>query len=140
MSSMRKDTPGITNTPGGKKDSGRKKAPRADRAAGTRPEFERLRKIIYSTQDVCGICGKPVEKNDDGTFKYKAPHPLSPSIDHIIPLDKGGAPCALENMQLAHRICNSQKKNKILTAEVRDEREKQISNRILPLHADWSKK
>lgn len=116
-----------------KKKANRKRPPRADRAAGVRPEFERLRKIIYSTQTVCGICGKPVD------FSLKPPHPLSATLDHIIPLDKGGAPADLSNLQLAHRICNSQKKNKILTAEVRDEREKQISNRLLPLHTDWTK-
>ena len=129
----------INEGAGNGKGTGRKRPPRADKQAGVRPEFERLRKIIYSTQDICGICGKPLERNDDGTFRYKAPHPLSPTIDHIIPLDKGGAPADLSNMQLAHRICNAQKKNKILTAEVKDEREKQISNRILPLHADWTK-
>jgi len=126
------------NTPlkvmkGGMTKAPRGKAQRADRAAGVRPEFERLRKIIYSTQTVCGICGKPVD------FSIKPPHPLSPTIDHIIPLAKGGAPADLSNLQLAHRICNLQKKNKILVAEVKDEREKQISNRILPQHADWTK-
>ena len=111
---------------------GRKRPPRADRQAGVRTEFERLRKIIYSTQTVCGICGKPVD------FSLKAPHPLSATIDHIIPLDKGGAPASLENLQLAHRICNSQKRNRILVTEVQDDRQKQISNRILPLHANWT--
>ena len=117
----------------GAKDTPRRKRPtRADRQPGARQEFERAKQIIFKTQTICGICGKPVD------FSYKSPHPLSPTVDHIIPLDKGGHPFDIDNLQLAHRICNSQKKNKILTAEVKDERQKQISNRILPLHADWT--
>lgn len=55
---------------------------RLDRDGSHRKQFERNKKKIYATQTVCGICGKPVD------FSYKYPHPLSPCIDHIIPVAK----------------------------------------------------
>lgn len=110
------------------------RTPRADRQAGVRTEFERLRKIVLQTQTICNICGKPVDIN------RKPPDPLSPSVDHIIPVSvRPDLACELSNLALTHRICNQQKSNKILVAEVRDEREKQVSNRLLPQHNDWER-
>lgn len=48
----------------------------------------------------CRICMKKVNK------KLKAPHPMSASLDHIVPLSKGGKHEPL-NVQLAHFMCNS---------------------------------
>jgi 5-methylcytosine-specific restriction endonuclease McrA len=100
---------------------------RADRQQGHSVLFQHNRKIILATQSICGICGKPVDKS----IKY--PDPMSPTVDHIIPLNKGGDPSALENLQLAHRYCNRLKSDKIITekAEIKDE------NRKLPLTIDW---
>ena len=93
-----------------------------------RAEYNRNKARILKTQSICGICGKPVDK----TLKY--PHPMSPTIDHIIPLAKGGHPAALENLQLAHFCCNRQKSDR-LTAES-EEKEENV-NRILPWSMDW---
>lgn len=57
---------------------------RPDKDGTHRGAFEKNKKKIYATQTVCGICGKPVD------FSLKYPHPLSPCIDHIIPIAKGG--------------------------------------------------
>ena len=57
---------------------------RPDHNGPQRAQFESNKKKIYATQKVCGICGKPVD------FRLKFPHPLSPCIDHIIPVAKGG--------------------------------------------------
>lgn len=46
----------------------------------------------------CGICGRPLRGDK--------------SIDHIIPLTRGGDH-RLENLQIAHRSCNSKKKNRL---------------------------
>ena len=73
---------------------------RPDQDGTHRLAFERNKKKIYATQTVCGICGQPVD------FSLKYPHPLSPCIDHIIPIAKGGHPSDLENLQLAHWTCN----------------------------------
>lgn len=48
----------------------------------------------------CGICGKRVDRS------AKAPDPLSPSIDHVIPFAKGGSH-TYGNVQCAHFGCNS---------------------------------
>lgn len=80
---------------------------RPDRDGSHRGAFEKNRKKIYATQTVCGICGKPVD------FSIKYPHPLSPCIDHIIPIAKGGHPSNLDNLQLAHWTCNRQKSDKL---------------------------
>jgi hypothetical protein len=50
----------------------------------------------------CQICGKKVDQ------RKIAPHPKSPTLDHIIPLAKGGTH-EPKNVQLAHFLCNSVK-------------------------------
>ena len=70
---------------------------RTDRTKGNRGAFEAARLKILKTQTICGICGKPVD------FSYKNPHPLAPTVDHIIPVSKGGHPTDISNLQLAHR-------------------------------------
>lgn len=104
---------------------------RPDRDGSHRLQFERNKKRIYATQTVCGICGKPVD------FSYKYPHPLSPSIDHIIPVVKGGHPSDIDNLQLAHWYCNRQKSDKLV--RIRYDSNESISNTDLPQTIDWSK-
>ena len=109
---------------------------RSDRAPGNRGAFEKARRRVLATQDTCGICGKPV----DMSLKY--PHPMSPTVDHIIPVSKGGHPSDINNLQLAHRCCNRQKSDKLLAeryATTSDLSTKIISNRVLEQHADWKK-
>lgn len=105
---------------------------RPDKDGAHRLAFERNKKKILATQTVCGICGKPVDKS----LRY--PHPLSPCIDHIIPVAKGGHPSDLENLQLAHWTCNRQKSDKLLKRHRKAEEQEIISNRILPLSCDWT--
>lgn len=35
--------------------------------------------------------------------------PMSPELDEIIPVARGGSPYDIDNLQLAHRICNQKK-------------------------------
>lgn len=103
---------------------------RPDHDGSHRLAFERNKKKILATQDTCGICGKPVDKH----LKY--PHPLSPCVDHIIPVSKGGHPSDINNLQLAHWTCNRQKSDKLV--KVRDKKKDQVlSNRNLPLYRKW---
>lgn len=53
----------------------------------------------------CGICGKKVDRN----LTY--PHPRSASLDHVIPLSRGGKHESV-NCQLAHLDCNVRKGNR----------------------------
>lgn len=50
----------------------------------------------------CGICGKRVRRG----LAY--PDPMSPSLDHVIPLSRGGAHSP-ENVRIAHLACNVSK-------------------------------
>lgn len=107
-------------------------APRSDRAPGNRGAYEKARAKILKTQTVCGICGKPVD------FSLKYPHPLSPTVDHIVPVSKGGHPSDINNLQLAHRCCNRQKSDKVGDlSRYLSEENKLISNRELPQHENW---
>lgn len=92
--------------------------------------YEKAKKIVFASQSNCAICGRPVD------FDRKFPDPWSATVDHIIPVSKGGSPASLENMQLAHLQCNRIKSSKIVEVQVK---EKAVSNRDLPLSCDWSK-
>lgn len=54
----------------------------------------------------CGICGQSIFAS------FKHPHPASVSVDHIVPLARGGSD-ALSNKQLAHLGCNSRKRDSL---------------------------
>jgi len=103
---------------------------RPDRHGQHQVTFAANKKKIYATQKICGICGQPVD------FSFKFPHPLSPCIDHIIPVNKGGHPSDIQNLQLAHLTCNRQKSDKIIAVNTKEEQT--ISNRELPLAIDWT--
>lgn len=105
----------------------------AGRYGTHRGAFEKNKKKIFSTQTVCGICGKPVD------FSYKYPHPLSPCIDHIIPVSKGGHKSDIDNMQIAHWTCNRQKSDKLTEKKYDNSAEDILSNRILPSSTDWTR-
>lgn len=109
---------------------------RADHIGPHRRVYEKNRKRILATQDVCGICGKPVDKS------LKFPNPMSAVIDHIIPIDRGGSPDDIDNLQLAHMSCNRAKSDKILLEDAQGGKKKPkklvISNRNLPQSRDWT--
>lgn len=66
-----------------------------------------LKKLYERDNGICYICGKECNYNDyvykDNTFIAGNYYP---SIDHVIPLAKGGTD-EWNNLKLAHRICNS---------------------------------
>lgn len=109
---------------------------RKDQIGEFRTALEKNKKIIYATQTVCAICGQPV----DMSLRY--PHPMARSIDHIVPINRGGHPSDLSNLQLAHWTCNRAKADKlqkdpgagadyIVPGRL-------ISNRNLPQARDWA--
>lgn len=104
---------------------------RPDHDGRQRAQFESNKKRIYATQQICGICGQPVD------FGLKFPHPLSASIDHIIPVSKGGHPSDIGNMQLAHLFCNRQKSDKLVQKIEFAQQKDPIGNRQLPQTFDW---
>lgn len=73
-----------------------------------------LLKLAERDKGVCQICGLEVrwddiEERDNAIIAGD----YYPSIDHIIPLSKGGMH-AWDNVQLAHRKCNTFKRDKII--------------------------
>lgn len=86
-------------------ESGNGKKTRRVRALGisgvnTNPQL--IAYLIRKNGDLCQICNKPIE-NKTG--------PWSPSVDHIIPLAKGGTHTP-DNIQLTHKLCNNRKGDK----------------------------
>ena len=110
---------------------GTEKIGRPEKNGVHRAQFEQNKRKILATQEVCAICGKPVDKS----LKY--PHPLSATVDHIIPIARGGHPSSIDNLQLAHFTCNRQKSDKLVDANVVKAVET-ISNRVLPHTFDWN--
>ena len=77
-----------------------------------------LEKLIQRDEGICKICGRQVDINDyyyvdEGYFIAGENYP---SIDHIIPLAKGGTH-TWNNIQLAHRHCNAIKNDNIIEQE-----------------------
>lgn len=98
----------------------------ANKAKSKANEVRRRHKIAKVTVDnditvqglfkrdggVCQICGKPCRLDDYVIANgQKQCGDWYPSIDHIVPLAKGGLH-SWDNVQLAHRICNSIKGDK----------------------------
>lgn len=73
-----------------------------------------LEKLIKRDNNICYICNGECNLND---YTYQGNTFVAgnyyPSIDHVIPLAKGGVH-QWNNIKLAHRICNSLKKDKLL--------------------------
>lgn len=57
-------------------------------------------KIYQRDKGICQICGHPVD------YEKNPEDPMGTTIDHIVPLSKGGRHHP-DNCQLAHRRCNS---------------------------------
>ena len=102
---------------------------RPDKDGKAHSSFEKAKKIIFASQSNCAICGRPVD------FDRKFPDLWSATVDHIIPIAKGGDPASLNNLQLAHLQCNRIKSSKIVAPQIK---EKAVNNRDLPLSIDWS--
>lgn len=104
------------------------KTDRPDMNGAHRAQYAANRKYILATQSVCAWCGRPVDKS------LKSPHPMSPTVDHIFPVSKGGHPSDIDNLQLMHRRCNREKSDKVVTGR---EAKRIFTNRDLPQSANW---
>lgn len=68
------------------------------------------KKIFKRDKYICGICGMACNVNDKSWGSFG---PYSPTVDHIIALANGG-PHTWDNVQCAHAICNSWKRDMII--------------------------
>ena len=103
---------------------------RPDKYGAHRQAYEKNRKRIMSTQNICGICGRPVD------LSLKVGDPMAPCVDHIIPVAKGGHPSDIDNLQLAHWTCNRQKSDKLFK-NIEKKEPQVIGNRNLPQSRKW---
>lgn len=69
---------------------------------GVAYEWVERRRVYERDGWQCQLCQKPIDRT------LKAPHRLSASLDHIIPISKGG-PHTYANVQAAHLACNTVK-------------------------------
>ena len=67
---------------------------------------KRARATIAKTRAACHICGEPIN------YTLKWPDPMCFVVDHVIPLDKGGADSA-DNLAASHARCNSTKRARL---------------------------
>jgi predicted nucleic acid-binding Zn ribbon protein len=74
---------------------------------GVESEFYTHNEIAERDGWRCQLCRKMVNK------RLKYPHPMCASIDHIVPISKGGTDVRV-NVQLAHLVCNMSKGNRTL--------------------------
>lgn len=58
---------------------------------------------------VCWLCGDPIDR------AAVSPHPLSASLDHVVPLSRGGHH-VMSNVAAAHLRCNCIKKDRLVSA------------------------
>ena len=65
-----------------------------------------FKSVYFRDKGICQICGQPVP------YDKTPENPMGATIDHIVPLSKGGRHMR-SNCQLAHRLCNSIKGNKV---------------------------
>jgi 5-methylcytosine-specific restriction endonuclease McrA len=76
--------------------------------AGSSAEVVDLAAVWERSADECYICGVVVAAD------LQHPDPMSKSIDHVIPLSRGGAHVD-ENLAYVHLICNQRKNAKLLS-------------------------
>lgn len=116
----------------------KKKRNRPDFDGNERGIYAHNKAILRKTATACALCGMPFDKS----LKY--PHPLSISIDHIIPVALGGR-STLDNLQATHLICNKEKGKKLLAINKNDKQKcKEIDERVqktlhsIPQYIDWT--
>ena len=106
---------------------------RPDMDGSFKQAYDRNRKAVLAQAEVCAICGMPINK------RLKFPDPMSATVDHIIPIARGGHPSDPQNLQAAHLICNQVKGSRLVQENNKDiQKESEVvSNRIFPHAYDW---
>ena len=65
---------------------------------------KRNRAIIRAKRLPCALCGEPID------YGIKYPHPDAFTVDHVVPLSRGGTD-SIKNLTAAHFRCNRAKSN-----------------------------
>lgn len=115
------------------KDSHRRKARYKRRAnVVTNATVENIdAQFIYDRDDyICYLCEMPIPEELLGDYK----HVLSPTLDHVVPVSKGGHHWQ-SNVKASHRICNSIKQEKSVTDELIQRCKERIAQELETYHA-----
>ena len=70
---------------------------------------------IRASGGICLLCGQPMRLDLPGT------HPEGPTLEHIIPVGRGGSPDDPRNLSASHMLCNSRRGNRLLSEMPRQE-------------------
>jgi 5-methylcytosine-specific restriction endonuclease McrA len=73
----------------------------------TQPSGVSLMQIVERDGWTCWLCKEPVDSGLPRTSRMGA------TVDHVVPLSKGGSD-ELDNLRLAHWICNNKKSDKLV--------------------------
>lgn len=113
-----------------------RKVSRRDRKALVRGS-RRLGEVIRFTEvydrdnGKCHICGLACARQSP------VPHPLHPTIDHVVPLSRGGVH-SLDNVKIAHFVCNTMKSDRhSVTADLRSAARMVVESAIADAPAAW---
>lgn len=88
--------------------------PMKRRANSNGTRWRAVRARVLREEDICWICGHHVDKT------LRTPHPLSPEVDHVDPVSKGGDLWSRDGLRLSHRRCNRAKSDKSAPAVMPD--------------------
>lgn len=100
---------------------------------------------VLREESVCWICKGLVDKSLRGVHIYDPItkrmrlHPMSPSLDEVTPVSKGGNPLDRNNVRLAHLSCNEIRGNDdIEKVQQKISKTKQNQNQVRIRHSrDW---
>lgn len=81
-----------------------------------RPYRERRIEVIAASGGICLLCGEPMRLDLPGT------HPDGPTLEHIIPVSRGGHPTDRRNQAASHLRCNRARGDRLLSEMPRQRR------------------
>ena len=65
--------------------------------------YRRAKAEVRATEGTCWLCGGAIDKS------LRFPHPASFTVDHVHPVEMGGAQTDRANMRAAHLRCNQKR-------------------------------
>ena len=69
----------------------------------------RKRRAAALATGMCILCGRPINPDLPGT------HPWGGTLEHVVPVSRGGHPTHPDNLAASHRTCNYQRGTKLLS-------------------------
>ena len=78
---------------------------------------QRRIQAIANSGGVCLLCGQPMRLDLPGT------HPDGPTLEHVIPINRGGHPTDPRNLGASHLRCNSARGDRLLSERPRPSRQ-----------------